>query len=132
MTNTIYRLFFILSLLTGSGAVAEQPSEVLIQGHIKVEDDEVVFRFTCEESADCKVAMGDFESTLRPGLNIVFFQIAKSTGKLQFIDEHGHAIIQYGKDVKTFSIFDAADDDFVRNGANTPVGYLKLSATRVE
>lgn len=132
MIKSLFGILAASILLVGPEAVAAESSSILIQGHAKIADDEVVFRFTCGEVTACKIVVGDFQCVLTPGKNIVQVQIESAKGTLEFFDETDVAIVKYGRLAKVLSIFDPTDEAFVKNGANTAIGYLKLSVTHTE
>jgi len=132
MTKSLRGLFLVFSMLMGSWAVAAETSSILIQGHVKIADEELVFRFTCVEHARCRIAMGDFEGNLTAAKNIIVFQIVSGADSFAFIDENRITTLSYGNNVKTFSLFDLADENYVRNGMNEVAGFIKLSVTRVD
>lgn len=129
MNRIFYAFFAVVCVFIGSGA---QASSVQIQGHVKIENDEVAFRLTCEKMEACRIAMEDFEVIMTPSESFVLFQIVGGASNFKFYDETRHAMVRYGRVARTSPLYDTTDEAYVRNGVNKSVGFVKLSATRIE
>lgn len=130
MNKFLYALTLTSGVLLGSAASADERLSLYINGHVKIEDDEVVFRFSCEQYSQCKIAVKDFKISLTTNRRIATVQINSADKALEFFNQNQIALVEYGKIAKTLSIYDRGDEAYIKDSGNKPIGFLKITVTR--